>query len=212
MELLYKGSLLIHIISGFSALTFGLIAILAKKGQSKHKLSGFSFFICMLAVAASGFTMAMIKNNVFLLHIALFALYQNVSGYRAIKNKSLKPNWLDYSLWVVAIGNSFFMLYSMNMILLVFGSISTLLVFTDLKTFILHWRKMEIPNLLWLTRHIGVMMGTYIATASAFLVVNLQNFDPYWVPWLMPTAIGVPIMMYFTRKFVPKKREEVVNS
>lgn len=211
MDIFFKGALILHIISGLSALSLGLMAIFSKKGQRVHKLSGFTFFLCMLVVSASGFVMALIKGNMFLLHIALFALYQNVNGYRAIRNKSLKPNVFDYGLWIMAVVNSFFMIYTMNLVLVVFGGISTMLVITELRTFIKLHRNIEIPKLMWLTRHIGMMMGTYIATATAFLVVNIQNFDPYWVPWLLPTAFGVPVMAYFTRKFVPKQKKVVVG-
>jgi hypothetical protein len=55
----------------------------------------------------------------------------------------------------------------------------------------------------WLFRHIGRMMGTYIAATTAFLVVNIHS-DIRWLPWLIPTFIGTPLIFYFIYTFKSK--------
>jgi hypothetical protein len=213
MEIFYKTALLIHVVSGFTALGAGMVAMLVKKGQRVHRLSGLVFFYAMLGVAASAISISVSKSNLFLLHIGIFALYQNVSGYRATRNKTIKPNWLDWSMWGIAAINSFFMLYHQTLVLMVFGTISSILVIGDLRIFIRHIQGQEIPKLEWLSQHIGMMMGTYIATSTAFVVVNANSFRPAWLPWLLPTALGVPLIVYFTRKYAPrnKRKTESVN-
>ena len=47
--------------------------------------------------------------------------------------------------------------------------------------------------------HINNMMGAYIATVTAFLVVNINFVKPGWVLWLLPTAIGIPIILYYNK-------------
>lgn len=207
MNILLKIALIIHIISGVTALLTGLIAIISKKGKKTHRTTGKIFFFSMLSVSASAVFIAMAKNNLFLLLIGIFAFFMNYSGYHSIKNKSLKPSLLDWLVLVIAATNSFFMFYSLNLILMVFGGLSIFLVISDFRIFLLTIRNKEIPKLQWLFRHIGMMLGTYIATSTAFLVVNVTNFNPAWVPWLMPTFIGTPLIFYWIQKYSSKNKK-----
>lgn len=209
--MLYKISLGLHIASGILSLVSGLIAILSKKGLKVHRLSGMIFFISMLVVAASAIFISILKSNQFLLLIGIFAFYQDYSGFRAIRNKQLKPSWLDWFVLIVAGVNAFFMIYSMNLVLMVFGGICSYLVIGSVRIFILTVRGKEIPKLLWLSRHIGMMLGAYIATLTAFLVVNVRRFEPAWLPWLLPSMIGVPLILYWTRKYTLKPGRTLVE-
>jgi len=155
--------------------------------------------------------MSYLKPSVFLFHIGIFALYQNVSGYRATRNKSLKPATFDWAMLLISAVNSVMMIVTLNIVLVVFGFISASLVFGELRIYISHLRNREVPKLQWLTQHIGMMIGTYIATFTAFVVVNVKNMNPYWLPWILPTVFGVPLIIYFTRKFVPQKRKKITQ-
>jgi uncharacterized membrane protein len=206
METFINITLGVHVVSGFTALLCGLIAMLAKKGGKTHTRNGFIFFIAMLTVSLSAVAVSLQRDNQFLLHIGLFALYQNVSGYRAIKNKSRKANWLDWGMVAIGAINGAFMVATLNIVLAVFGGISLLLVAGDLNIYIRAARNLPIAKNEWLRQHIGMMMGTYIATSTAFLLVNLRTFEPYWLPWLAPTVLGVPFLMYMSRKHAPRKK------
>jgi hypothetical protein len=46
----------------------------------------------------------------------------------------------------------------------------------------------------------GNMVGAYIATVSAFSVVNF-TFLPPMVRWLWPTAVGVPLIFIWIRSY-----------
>jgi hypothetical protein len=205
MDIFKTIALTIHIASGTTALITGLIAILAKKGQKTHKLAGKIFFISMLTVAGSAIIISIVIKNYFLLMIGIFALLMDYFGFRAIKNKSLKPNLLDWAVLIMGFVNSFFMIYSMNTILLVFGTINSFLVLRVLRINILLMKNKPLQKLEWLIRHIGMMLGTYIATTTAFVVVNVKNVTPDWLPWLLPTFIGVPIIFFWIRKYSAKK-------
>ena len=207
METFINITLGLHVVSGFTALVTGLIAMSTKKGSKAHKLNGLIFFVAMLTVSASALVVSVQRDNQFLLHIGLFALYQNVSGYRAIKNKSRKPSWLDWGIVAIGAINGAYMVATLNIVLAVFGGISLFLVVGDLNIYIRVARNLEIPKMAWLRQHIGMMMGTYIATSTAFLLVNLRDFQPYWVPWLAPTLLGVPFLIYMSRKHAPRLKQ-----
>jgi len=211
MELIYKSALVLHVASGFTALLIGLTILILKKGQKVHKLLGMIFFISMLGVSLSALFVSFLKYNVFLFHIGIFALYQNFSGFRATRNKSLKPAVIDWTMLSISAVNSVMMIYTLNIVLVVFGAISASLVFGELRIYIAHLRNHEVPKLQWLTQHIGMMIGTYIATFTAFVVVNIKNMNPYWLPWILPTVFGVPLIVYFTRKYAPKPAKRVVE-
>ena len=208
MTKIYQVLLAIHIIAGGTCLLSGTIALISKKGQKVHLKSGMVFFYGMLLVALSALTMTFIKANQFLLCISLFALFQNYFGYRAKQQKNLYPSAFDWIVLSVSTINGIFMLTTGNIVMIVFGALNTSLVIRILQINYLHYKKIEPPKLMWLKRHIGMMIGAFIATITAFLVVNITSFEPAWLPWLMPTFVLVPLIFYFNKKFVsPKKKK-----
>lgn len=70
---------------------------------------------------------------------------------------------------------------SLRIVLLVFGIGTLIFVGEDL---ILFYRKNSSSKFLWMYTHIGRMLGAYIATFTAFLVVNGEFFpqrsSPGW--------------------------------
>jgi len=52
----------------------------------------------------------------------------------------------------------------------------------------------------WLLVHIQRMIGSYIAAATAFLVVN-NTILPGIVAWLLPTVILVPLIFKWSNKY-----------
>lgn len=201
MELLYQISLALHIASGYLALITGLVAMGSRKGRKTHRGGGRIFFISMMFVAGTALVISLIKGIVFLLLIGIFAFYQNYSGYRAVKNKDLTPNWADWIVLIIAALNGLAMIYTMNPVLLAFGVINTFLVVSQFRLFWFRLRGKSLPKLEWLGQHLGMMMGAYIATITAFLVVNIKNFEPFWLPWLAPTIILVPLLVYWRIKY-----------
>lgn len=220
-------SLAIHIAAGFGALAGGLAAILARKGQRIHKAAGRLFFWCMVAVAASAVHLSAVHPNPFLLFIGLFSFYLTWSGYRAIRwkdghlspaarlfNNTFTPLMCAAGLAMVAlpvagwIGFSIpEMLNGFELLLLVFGIINSLFTGYDL---LRQHRLVSSDRFWWMDQHIGRMGGAFIATCTAFLVVNI-TFMPAVVTWLIPTLIGSPFIAYSIRRHRQKpKGKEVV--
>ncbi|MDZ4758319.1 MAG: hypothetical protein SGJ10_09290 [Bacteroidota bacterium] len=213
----YRVFLIFHIICGAIALLTGFIAIVANKGGSLHMKTGKIFYWAMYAVGVSSFVLALMKFNPFLLSIGIFSLYMVISGYRALFYYRLvekyKPTMKDkLPVYIGLVTALFMVIYPIYMIvvyqiegifiLIIFGSILLFNVYNDLNTFrknpviFPYYRK-------WIIKHIGMMMGTYIATTTAFLV-NVATFNPPWVLWLGPTLVGSFLIAYFTKKWKNK--------
>ena len=209
MEIVYKTTLCLHILSGFLALLCGCVSVISKKGGKLHRNSGKVFFYSMLAVCFTSVYIAIVKDNTFLLSIGIFSFYLNYFGYMAIRDKSLRPKPLDWLVLLAAAVNSFFMVYSMNTVLMVFGAMCFFGIIQDLRTSIAVLQGKPLAKLMWLRRHIGMMMGAFIATTTAFLVVNMAFFAPLhlpaWFAWLLPTFILLPLIVYFTRKYITRR-------
>lgn len=209
MDIIYKTTLGLHIASGFLALLCGLISIISKKGGKLHRFSGKVFFYAMLGVCFTSVYISLVKDNSFLLVVGIFSFYLNYFGFMALKNKTLRPKALDWIVIGITTVSSFYMVYSMNVVLMVFGGIGFYAIIRNLATSIHVLQNKELPHMLWLKRHIGMMTGAFIATATAFLVVNANSFRslalPAWFFWLLPTFLLVPLIVYYTKKYAGKK-------
>jgi uncharacterized membrane protein len=205
METIYKICLGIHILFGFTALISGFIAIVSQKGKKLHKITGITFFVSMVMVCFSAILISLMKDNRFLLHIGIFSFYLVLAGYRSVKNKSLNPGIIDWILLFTAFVNCLSMVLNGQLVLIVFGWLGASLAAQDAKLFYDIIKHKEILKNKWLLRHISTMLGGYIATFTAFIVVNISLESLPWLPWLLPTIIGTPLIAYWTRKYQTKK-------
>jgi len=197
-------ALILHISAGFTALFAGSLIQFLKKGTRTHVKIGLVFYFSMLTTGFSALWLSFFKESAFLFTIGIFALYQTLSGKRAVVNKSLKPSWFDYILSMIALVNGIFMISTWNLVLVVFGSLCFLLAIQDAWLYLRLKRGIELDKNAWLKKHIGMMMGSYIATFTAFLVVNINDFEPAWLLWLSPTFVFVPVMSVYQKRFLRK--------
>jgi len=64
--------------------------------------------------------------------------------------------------------------------------------------------KPEPDKLAYIRIHIQRLLGAFIASFTAFLVVNLEylpDFIPGWTYWLLPTLLITPLISYWVRKY-----------
>ncbi len=202
MQTIYNIVLVIHIVAGSLALLSGLTALFLRKFSANHPKAGKIFFISTLGVAFSAAFMALVKPNVFLMTIGIFTFYQTYAGFRSIQDKSLRPSGLDLLVWLVAAVNGVTMVMQLDIILWVFGGIQLWLVVTDMRNYIILWRGGKLPATAWLRRHLGMMIGSFIAVVTAFIVVNSSGL---WWQWLTPVALLTPLIVYWNIKIRPKK-------
>ncbi|MEI8279563.1 MAG: hypothetical protein WCG87_07340 [Bacteroidota bacterium] len=214
---MYKTLLVIHILIGIAALSSGAFAIFSKKGGKLHTQSGKIYYTSMFGIGISALCMTLMKWNPFLLAIAIFSTYLTYSGKKSIDNWRLKhayvPGIKDKIPFYIAFITSIVMiLWPITImmsehkyfvpILSVFGLIMFSLSRRDIQMY--NNADNFLPrNKKWLLRHIGSMGGAYIATCTAFLLNNI-HIDPPWILWLLPTAIGAPIITLAIIKWIKK--------
>lgn len=212
--------LIIHVIAGFAALVTGFIAIATKKGKGWHVRAGRIYFWSMILIAITALVLSIVRPNLFLLFISLFSFYLTWSGFRAIrwKNEPLKGiirifdrllvplffvtgiTMMMLSLTAMGGITQSSLLQKTKIILLVFGIIFTALTGRNLAMRIGWLAKSKFQ---WMFDHIQGMLAAYIATFTAFLVVNV-TFLPMVVVWLAPTVVGTPLIAYWVRKYKRK--------
>jgi len=196
----YKLTLILHAIFGSTALFSGFLAIVSKKGQRFHILTGKIYAGAMFGVIISAWVASCFKLNLFLILIGLFAFYLVIRGLRSTRIKSLKPTIIDWVLLAMGFATSVYMISTLNLILLVFGIIFLILLSGDLQIFIKIKKGKSIHPKEWLASHLGMMLGSYIAALTAFIVINIE-YDPLpWLPWILPSLILTPLIFIYTRK------------
>lgn len=212
METTAQYLIYLHAFSGGLALLCGLLAVLFKKGNPNHKRAGKVFYISLLssAIAAIAVTLFPSKNNPFLLSIGVFSLYLLLSGFRALRYKNPTVNLhidqlISGSMLITGLLMIFLPLAtngSLNIILTVFGSIGAISAIRDF----LLYQSPERLKKHWMQLHLGNMMGAFIASVTAFVVVN--QLLPTYVGWLGPSVIGTFYIIYWNRKLRGKGKKK----
>ena len=88
--------LVIHILSGASALVSAAVALYSAKGKRTHTLSGRIYFWSMVAIFLTAIPMSIASSNVFLFLIAIFSFYLAFAGMRFAKNLNGVPTRSDW--------------------------------------------------------------------------------------------------------------------
>jgi len=208
---LFKTLFATHVVCGGTSLITGLLLLLLPKGDNKHIWMGNIYFIAMLTASLVALPMSCLHPNFFLFIVGVFTIYLLVSGKRYLKKK--KPEDVKLFDWVLTgtmfvfgilfIGFGMYNLLKGNyfgIVLLVFGSIGILSAYQDNVNF---KDKSSVQNF-WLTTHLQRMTGSYIASATAFLVVN-NKILPGIIAWLLPTIILAPFIIKWTKERAIKK-------
>lgn len=205
MDPLYRVVLSAHIAFGFMSLGAGGVAFAAVKGSTLHRGAGTAFFWAMVAVSASAFVLAVLRPNRFLFMIAVFSLYLVFAGRRAAVAGAAAAGTMDIvastAMILAALGMTGWGALDLfrgkastpAVVLIVFGGLGGLLALQDFA--ILRARRESEPDRI--TRHLARMTGGLIAAVTAFMVVNATML-PELVRWLAPTALGVPVIIYWS--------------
>jgi len=212
METTYVLLRAVHIVCGMTALFVAPGAMLTVKGSLWHRRWGKVYFWAMAAVAVTAILLSLIKPNLFLLMVALFSFYLAFSGYRALylKRPSDRPSALDWiGLALMALGSVGLLGWALLMfdsgittsrVALVFGVLGSVASLTSLRRLI----KPAQDKQAWLYRHMIGMLSAYIATVSAFSVVNFM-FLPPLARWLWAGVVGGILIgvwvTHYKRKF-----------
>lgn len=199
MKLFLHIMLIIHIFSGITALITGFISMLNRKGAKRHRLTGKIFFAGMTGVFISATIIAVIKGLAFLFMVGFFSYYLACSGYRILHLKKLhlaqKPKWID---WLISgtgiLAGLGLMVFSIKWfgergawgsVPLAFGVFCVLNGMLDLRNFFIPPKSKQH----WLITHGSRMGGSFTATFTAFVVVNVNIGNLTWILWILPGAL-----------------------
>ncbi len=220
MKQFLQFTLYLHIFAGFIALVTGLVPMFSKKGGITHILWGKVYYWAMFIVALTALIRFQMKLNlIFLSGIAIFSFYNTFTGVRLIHRKdNPKPKFVDWFGAILMVMGSLGMLYFSylayqkantfyTVLFTVFGLFMLVLSLEDLRVFT--GRKQidnDVPlqTRYWFQNHISRMGGSYIATVTAFLVVNNPPQIPGLVVWIAPGVIG-GFVIRRTQKFYRDK-------
>lgn len=197
--------LALHIAGGGAALLVGPVAMLARKGPGAHTLAGRIYAGAMMLVVVSSLVLAIEKRLIFLGIVGVFSFQLVATEWRAwgfgrrasyATDRLLQAFCGLMGLALAAFGARLLMLgESFGSVAVIFGLGSATLA-TRLLVLL---GKPEVPRRLAVVYHIAGMGGGYIATLTAFLVVNV-SVSPAWLPWLLPTALGTPLIARAIRR------------
>jgi len=218
MDALIAGIRGVHMIAGMLALFVAPGAMLTAKGGRAHRRWGKLYFWSMLVVALTAVLLALWRPIIFLALLALFSFYMAFAGYRALSRQrpaqGETATALDWAAAMVTLIASAGMIVmglttgvairqQLGVVPIVFGALGVVLAGNDLRKFL---RPPADPAAWWFS-HMGGMLGSYIATVSAFSVVNFTVL-PVTVRWLWPTLVGVPVIIawisYYRLRFRSK--------
>jgi uncharacterized membrane protein len=204
--------LILHIAGGSIGLLTGMLVLSFAKGKKLHKALGMLFVMGMMTAGFSSLILAIMHPNPFLFMIGVFTLYMTGTGVRFIKSKLSNPTPATFDRvlqigmgisGVILIGWGAKLLFSGSMfgvVLITFGGIGmTMLVFDLMKM-----GKPEPDKLAYIRIHLQRLLGAFIASFTAFLVVNLEympDLIPGWIYWILPTVIITPLISYWSRKY-----------
>lgn len=201
----------VHIFFGAVALFVAPCAMLTRKGGAWHRRWGKVYFWSMAAVAATAVAMSIMRSGLFFLLVALFSFYLALTGYRVLYRKTprQRPRAADWaaaaamlvgSLVLVAYGVHLMLTTSFGSVAVVFGAIGTFLAATDVRAFL----DPPADKQAWWYTHMTRMLAAYVATVTAFSVVNFRFLPPVG-RWLWATAVGTAGIFiwtgYYRKKF-----------
>ena len=211
----FKIFLWIHIVAGGTGLLSGTINIIRKKGDKYHRLAGQFFFYGMIAAAISALVLSILHPNYFLFIVGVFTFYMVSTGKRYLFLKETAEgqrvqliDWL-LTIMMIVFGIVFILFgtwhlikqQSFGTVFIIFGSIGLTMAITDIKNYT---GKSEYRNT-WLLVHLQRMTGAYIASFTAFLVVN-NTYLPGIIAWLLPTLLITPLIFKWSKQYAVKKK------
>jgi hypothetical protein len=207
MDGIFKAVLIIHILFGSVALFVAPAAMLTAKGGLWHRRWGKIYFWSTAGIAVTAVVLSLIRSGLFFLLVALFSFYLVLTGYRVLYRKTPqqragKGDWaaasimLVGSLALIAYGIHLMLTSGFGIVAIVFGVIGFLFGLSDIRDFLHH----PPEKMAWWYSHMTRMLAAYIATVTAFSVVNFKFLPP--VPrWLWATVVGTVGIVVWTRYY-----------
>ncbi len=216
MSSLFKVALAIHVVFGGVALVIAPLAIVTVKGGLWHRRWGKVYFWAMAGVALSAALLCWLRTGLFLFLIAVFSFYLALTGYRVLRRKKPgdRATALDWCAAAAVLLASGALILTgalgeseggLRWVRIIFGVVGLSLGGTE----VWHFLRPPSDKRAWMYAHMTRFLSAYIATVTAFSVVNFR-FMPFLWRWLWPTVIGTAGILigraYYRRKLAGQKR------
>ena len=214
--------LVIHITAGSIALLTAFVALVTAKGGVIHVRAGRVYAIGMSVIFLTAVPLAVLGADVFLLLMAFFSFYLVFAGWRFARNRSRRTQPVDW-IAVAIMGLTGLGMWAYAVVLglsgsgqwvtmLAFGFIAVALSVADGLYFIQGRRSNRRPAAYRrIQRHLTNMMAGTIATVTAVMVVNV-SLNPVWLPWLLPTIVITPLIVWWNVKTALQARRRPAAS
>jgi hypothetical protein len=217
---------LVHILAGMTALVVAPVAMVTAKGGPAHRRWGKVYFWMMAVVAVTALPLGVWRPNYFLMLVAVFSFYFAFRGYRVLLRKRPErgdgAHALDWgaavatflasaALIVLGIVKPSPLWVRLAPVAIVFGIGGIVAAGFDMVRFV----RPPTERMAWWFSHMAGMLGSYIATVSAFSVVNF-DFLPVVARWLWPSVVGTPLIVlwivYYKIKFARRVKPAAVTA
>lgn len=196
---LFSVSLAAHVTGGMAALLSGPVALLSKRGSRQQDNGIWVHFIAMALTCTSGFLMAILHDIPMLMAIAIFSFYSTWVGFKTWLTPGSKPGLIDWLPVAVGLPTVAYMFWTGNTILMVFGGFFLLGLVQDFLWLRKGSARTAADAASYFVSRFG---GSYIATLTAFLVVNFSQVGPQWIWWIGPSIVGSPLLGLLSKKAI----------
>lgn len=217
METILNVFIVLHLISGSIALMSGGLNIFRQKGNRNHKKMGKTFFVSMIFVGISSLVISYLRPNYFLFIVGILILYMVLSGQFYLKYKTRRSPGIIFLGWTMTVLMLFAGLVfidegilsiiksdSNGFTYMILGVLALFFVRQDFK----NYRNKSVIKNYWLVAHFQRMTGSFIATLTALLLVNIKYFltpIPNTAYFIIPTVIFIPIIIRWRGKYEVRK-------
>lgn len=203
----------VHVTAGAALLVLGLLQLAIPRKGRFHRSAGRLYVAAMVVSFLSSLPVILITSNIFLGLVGIFSLYLAVTGYRFARLRIRpEPAAIDRFLAVAFLGCAAAMMalatwYALHQawlataVLGVFGLIFLRGTVSDMRRVFGRDNGRASP---WIRGHVIRMVGSYIASVTAFLV-NVEPFGAHILNWLLPTLLGSLLISRLVRKFSPRE-------
>jgi len=222
-----KMILYLHIAGGSAALLSMFIPMVAPKGGTTHRRTGWMFvsgmtLVSITALALSGARYFLDPRPqakafaLFLFYVAVLTGNAVSVGVRVLRTKKRTgPHTHPWDLGlasVLTLASMAMAAYGISTSQPLFAAFSVLGLVSGIQG-LYYWLRKPTDRMHWWYRHMSAMLGACIAATTAFLVVNAPMAGlarTSWIVWLAPTIIGTPATAiwttYYNRRFASRQR------
>lgn len=202
--------LILHILGGSISLIAGTVAMIARKGDRLHRLSGNVFTIAMLTLATSGLWLAILRSQISNAIAAVLTFYLIASAWLAGRRREgTGPlDWAGLALCLTSAAGVLTLGFRAVLsgkgtdngapaaMSFLFGGVLLLAAFGDIRVLVRH----GISGRPRIVRHLWRMcFGLFIATGSFFL--GQPQVFPVWlrgsIYLIVPALLPFPLMLYW---------------